>query len=105
VAARPGSDTIPELLGESSNGSGVNVYEAQGCENCSGTGYRGRAGIYELLMVEDEVRAAILKRSSADAIKAEATGCGMRTLREDGWLKVRDGMTTVAEVLRVTQED
>jgi general secretion pathway protein E len=103
--AAPDEETLPELVGESSNGDRRTVFDARGCENCSGTGYRGRAGIYELLMVRDEVRETILKRSSADAIKSEATRCGMRTLREDGWLKVRDGMTTVAEVLRVTQED
>jgi len=81
------------------------VYEAVGCEECSGTGYRGRSGIYELLLVNESIREQILKHASADAVKAKAIAGGMRTLRDDGWLKVRQGATTVAEVLRVTQEE
>jgi type II secretory ATPase GspE/PulE/Tfp pilus assembly ATPase PilB-like protein len=81
------------------------IYSASGCENCSGTGYRGRSGIYEMLLTSEAIREQILKRSSADAIKTVATSRGMRTLRDDGWLKVREGTTTVAEVLRVTQEE
>ncbi len=81
------------------------VYRAAGCEECSSTGYRGRSGIYELLLMNEGVREQILKHASADAIKATATARGMRTLRDDGWLKVREGTTTVAEVLRVTQEE
>jgi general secretion pathway protein E len=84
------------------NGS---VYRATGCEECSGTGYHGRNGIYELLLMNEGVREQILKHASADAIKATATARGMRTLRDDGWLKVREGSTTVSEVLRVTQEE
>jgi general secretion pathway protein E len=96
-------ESLPEIPGTIE--AGHVVYEARGCENCAGTGYRGRSGIYEILLLQDEVRELILKRASADAIKAEATRCGMRTLREDGWLKVSQGVTTMAEVLRVTQED
>jgi general secretion pathway protein E len=86
------------------DGDGV-IYSAGGCEICSGTGYRGRSGIYELLLTSEAIREQVLKRSSADAIKTVATSRGMRTLRDDGWLKVREGTTTVAEVLRVTQEE
>ena len=86
-------------------GTGDVIYRAGGCEECSGTGYRGRSGIYELLLMSDGIREQILKRGSADAIKTVATSRGMRTLRDDGWLKVREGTTTVAEVLRVTQEE
>jgi len=85
-------------------GSGE-VSEGGGCEECSRTGYRGRAGIYELLVMSDAVRQLILKRSSADAIRDAAVSEGMRTLREDGWRQVRSGLTTVAEVVRVTQEE
>jgi general secretion pathway protein E len=105
VPAEEGGEGLPELLGGKANGGAVTVYEARGCEECAGTGYLGRSGIYEVLIVQDEVRELILKRSSADALKSEAIRCGMRTLREDGWLKVRQGGTTVPEVLRVTQED
>jgi type II secretory ATPase GspE/PulE/Tfp pilus assembly ATPase PilB-like protein len=82
------------------------VYEAKGCDECAMTGYRGRNGIFELLMVNEGVRQLILKRSSADIIKNHAVSQdGMRTLREDGWRKVREGATSVAEVLRVTQDE
>jgi general secretion pathway protein E len=81
------------------------VYEAQGCEECTTTGYHGRSGIYELLSINEGVRGLILKRSSADVIRNLAVSQGMRTLREDGWVKVREGATTVSEVLRVTQEE
>ncbi len=81
------------------------AFEGAGCEECSRTGYRGRAGIYELLVMSDAVRQLILKRSSADVIRDAAVGEGMRTLRDDGWRQVRAGLTTVAEVVRVTQEE
>ncbi len=79
------------------------VWTGQGCEFCSGTGYRGRIGIFEVLPVGDEIRDLIMKRATAKEIKDRAVSLGMRTLREDGIRKVRDGVTTVDEVLRVTQ--
>jgi general secretion pathway protein E len=94
--------------GSATNGHGdipTAVYEARGCEDCSMTGYRGRRGIFELLPVNEGVRQLILKRSSSDLIKNCAVNQGMRTLREDGWRAVREGTTTVSEVLRVTQEE
>ncbi len=81
------------------------AYEAQGCEECAMTGYRGRSGIFELLLMNEGARQLILKHASAEAIKNFAVSQGMRTLREDGWRKVREGTTTVAEVLRVTQDE
>ncbi|HXG18684.1 MAG TPA: type II secretion system ATPase GspE [Methylomirabilota bacterium] len=88
------------------SGSPAAVYEAKGCDECAMTGYRGRSGIFELLMVNEGVRQLILKRSSADLIKNYAVSQqGMRTLREDGWRKVKEGTTSVAEVLRVTQDE
>ncbi len=85
--------------------NGAPIYRAAGCEECSGTGYRGRSGIYEFLLMNEAIRELILKHASADAIKNAAVEKGMRTLRDDGWLKVREGVTTVAEVLRVTQDE
>ena len=64
-----------------------------------------RQGIYELLLVSDPVKKLILERASADIIRDAGTKQGMRTLRDDGWKKVREGITTVAEVVRVTQEE
>jgi general secretion pathway protein E len=96
-------EAMREIAGP--NGGEVTVYEGGGCEDCAQTGYRGRSGIYELLPVNETIRQLILKRSSADMIKDAAVRQGMRTLRDDGWLKVRSGVTTVAEVVRVTQEE
>ncbi len=75
----------------------------QGCEACGGTGYRGRAGIFELLTVSESVKDLILSRADAGAVRAKAAAEGMRMLREDGWEKVRRGVTTIEEVLRVTR--
>lgn len=77
----------------------------RGCDECAQTGYRGRAGIYEFLPVSDAVKNLILERSSAGAIKDVGVKEGMRTLRDDGWRSVRIGTTTVAEVVRVTQDE
>jgi general secretion pathway protein E len=75
----------------------------RGCEACGGTGYRGRAGIFELLPVTEGVKDLILSRADAGAIRAKSVAEGMRLLREDGWKKVRQGITTIEEVLRVTR--
>ncbi len=89
------------------NGGELLAYRGRGCEACNYTGYRGRTGIYEFLIMDDEIRRLVLQKTSAQVIKQAAVGMGMgmRTLREDGWDKVRRGITTVAEVLRVTQEE
>lgn len=106
---RPVEMAVPSQRNGHANGGSdtpTAVYEATGCDECASTGYRGRNGIFELLMVNEGVRQLILKRSSADAIKNLAvTQNHMRTLREDGWRKVREGATSVAEVLRVTQDE
>ncbi len=79
--------------------------KAVGCDACRQTGYRGRIGIYELLIVDDDVRALVMQRSDAGSIKRAAVKGGMRSLRLDGALKCLEGATSVEEVLRVTQED
>ncbi len=81
------------------------VWEAVGCDACSGTGYYGRVGIFELLPVNSELTKIIVQRADAGSIRAAAMQQGMRLLREDGWDKVRQGVTTLAEVLRVTREE
>jgi len=75
-----------------------------GCEQCARTGYKGRTGIYELLRMDDDIRTAIISRSSAAAIRQIAIAKGMRTLREDAIDKVKMGQTTIEEVIRVTTE-
>jgi general secretion pathway protein E len=81
------------------------VWEAVGCNRCSGTGYLGRVGIFELLPVTSEICKVIVQRADAGMIRSLAVQQGMRLLREDGWDKVWHGITTVAEVLRVTREE
>lgn len=75
-----------------------------GCEQCGRTGYKGRIGIYELLRMDDDIRSAAIARNSAAAIKQIAVNKGMRTLREDALWKVKSGLTTIEEVVRVTTE-
>jgi len=82
-----------------------NVWDAVGCDRCSGTGYLGRVGIFELLPVTSEICKVIVQRADAGMIRSVAVQQGMRLLRDDGWDKVRQGVTTVAEVLRVTREE
>jgi general secretion pathway protein E len=89
---------VPEDLAE------MTVYEGKGCDACRGTGYQGRSGIFEFIAIDDDIRKEIINRGGADQITAVARGKGMRSLREDGWRRVREGATTVAEVLRVTME-
>ncbi|MDC0714851.1 type II secretion system ATPase GspE [Stigmatella sp. ncwal1] len=81
------------------------IYKATGCPNCNRTGYRGRTGIYEFLLVDDDVRQLVLKNVDASTIKKSAMSKGMLTLLDDGARKVALGETTIAEVLSITQED
>lgn len=81
------------------------IYEAVGCDECRGNGYKGRTGIFEILPVNDEVRPLIIAHASASDIKGQALQHGMRTLREDGWDKVLAGVTSIDEILRVTEDD
>jgi type II secretion system protein E len=74
-----------------------------GCEDCRQFGYQGRKGIYELLIVNEAIRPFVLNRAPATTIAQKAIEQGMRTLRTDGWTKVKNGETTIEEVLRVTQ--
>ena len=83
----------------------IKVYHGKGCKACSQTGFKGRCGIYELLVIDDSIRELILKKTTAQIICDQARKMGMRTLREDGWDKVVQGITTVEEILRVTLSD
>ncbi len=80
----------------------LEAYEPVGCTRCGSMGYRGRVGLYEVMVVNDEIRALVLQRASADQIAAAAVRDGMRRLREDGLDKVKAGQTSMAEVARVT---
>jgi type IV pilus assembly protein PilB len=80
---------------------GFKAFEPVGCVRCNHTGYRGRLGIYEVMPISDGLRKLILDKGSADDMRDYARGEGMRVLRDDGLEKIRDGVTSVAEVLRV----
>ncbi|MEG1932669.1 MAG: ATPase, T2SS/T4P/T4SS family, partial [Pygmaiobacter sp.] len=79
----------------------VTLYKAKGCLSCNNTGYKGRRGVYEFLQITDELRAMILARASNHEIAKKGVQNGMTTLRDDGLLKVKEGITSLEEVLRV----
>jgi general secretion pathway protein E len=81
------------------------LYRATACSNCNNTGYRGRTGIYEMMIVSDDIRQQVLRKVDSNTIKRSAIAQGMRTLLQDGATKVIRGITTSAELLSVTQED
>ncbi|MBI5124538.1 MAG: Flp pilus assembly complex ATPase component TadA, partial [Candidatus Omnitrophica bacterium] len=80
-------------------------YRGKGCPKCMSTGYKGRLAIYELMIPDEPIRNAIIAKASTDEIRKKACSAGMVTLKEDGIRKIKDGVTTVEEVLRVTEED
>lgn len=84
---------------------GEPLWRPEGCEHCRGTGYRGRMGIYELLVTNENIRELATARAASNVIKDAAVKSGMQTLRDDGWEKVFAGITTVDEVIRVTKAD
>jgi type II secretion system protein E len=81
------------------------LYRGRGCTHCQGTGYRGRIGIFEMMIVTDDVRSLIIENASARDLRRAAAKHGTRSLREDGFRHLRDGRTTVEEILRVTKDD
>jgi general secretion pathway protein E len=101
----PDPAILQEMGGGGEHPKGWQIIEVKGCEQCAHTGYWGRSGIFEFLEIDDDIRKLILEKKDSSLIKEMARKKGMRTLREDGWLKVKQGMTTVFEVLRVTQEE
>jgi general secretion pathway protein E len=84
--------------------NGKHIYRGKGCPACLHTGYKGRKGIFEFMLLDDAVKNVILKTSDANAIKRTAVERGMLTIRQDGAQKVIDGITTIEEVFRVTQQ-
>jgi len=101
----PSEEELREIGIDTEMANTKSLYRAIGCGNCLGTGYRGRTGIFELLAFDDDIRTLILKNYDASTIKKMATDKGMFSLRQDGATKVLKGVTTIEEVLRVTQED
>jgi len=82
----------------------ITFTKGEGCARCNNTGFKGRMGIYEVIEVDDEIRALISERKEAEAIEKKATEKGVVTMLQDGFIKAAQGATTIEEVLRVTQE-
>jgi len=103
----PSEDVLAELRMKPADVKGKKFYFGRGCEYCNKIGYKGRMGIIELLVIDDELRELIMQKASTSSIRQVARRKGMRTLRESGILAVFDGMTTVEEVLKetVTEEE
>jgi len=80
------------------------LYKGKGCKECNNTGYLGRIGIYESISISQEIAKMILERSTAEDIERQAKKEGMITMKQDGYLKALEGITTIEEVLRVAQE-
>jgi len=105
VAYVPSAEQLREIGIDRERGDAAIRRAGPGCTQCKQTGYHGRVGIHELLVVDDEIRALVMKNADAATIRRSATARGMPTLREDGAQKVLEGLTTIEEVIRVTQED
>jgi type IV pilus assembly protein PilB len=93
---------LPETIIEKYELKDIETYESVGCTRCSGSGYRGRIGLYEVMGVSEEIRAQILAHASVDEIAATAVSQGMHRLHDDGMEKVRSGQTSIAEIERMT---
>lgn len=101
---RPVQPTVSELAAvgfEYPEGVEATFFEAEGCTRCANTGFRGRVGLHEVMLMSDEISRLATERASTDQIRDVAIAQGMRTLRQDGWLKVANGLTSINEVLRV----
>jgi general secretion pathway protein E len=96
-------DEIGFSRGDPTNGPD-RFFEGTGCDRCGNTGFVGRVGIYELMPINDDIRKLTVGKADSNQIRKKAIENGMRPLRDDGWLKVRQGVSSIAEVLRVTQE-
>ncbi|MBL7071968.1 MAG: Flp pilus assembly complex ATPase component TadA [Candidatus Omnitrophica bacterium] len=103
---KPSKEVLRELgVEQIKDISKIKFYEGQGCDECKQTGYMGRTAIYEILFIDTDIRDLILARQPADKIKEKGIEKGMRTLRQDGWEKIKRGVTTPSEVLRVTEAE
>jgi len=99
------SDKVLEDVGMISYKDSVKFYHGKGCDKCMQTGYRGRIGIFELMVPSDEIRALTVAKASASDIRKAALKAGMKTMQQDGLEKVKAGKTTLEEVMRVTQQE
>jgi type II secretory ATPase GspE/PulE/Tfp pilus assembly ATPase PilB-like protein len=99
--ATPTTVSLKEQVGFPAN---VKVYRAVGCQECRGTGYHGRHAIFEWMDLNNEIRQLVLKNASSGEIREAAVRNGLRSLSDDGWRLIGQGVTTVEEVMRVTKD-
>jgi type IV pilus assembly protein PilB len=104
LSERIGAKFFEKVFGVPEPGKKIRLYRGKGCESCHHTGYEGRTGIFEVLVLDDTIRNAIVEQKDANIIEGLAIKNGMRTMFEEGLLKVSQGLTTIDEVLRVTKE-
>ncbi|MDD5258580.1 MAG: type II secretion system ATPase GspE [bacterium] len=104
IAYHPDQQILDEMEVNAANSQNLTIYRAaeDGCDHCNHMGYKRRTGIYELLMINDDIRRVILERGAVSTIREKGIALGMKTLRMDGWSKVLQGVTSLDEVLRVT---
>jgi len=98
----------PELLREIREDvhlfDGKTIYDAEGCDMCGKTGFKGRGAIFEVLQMTEAIQTLVIARRSSSEIKDKAIAEGMTTLRQDGWNRDNNGFTTIDEVVRVTED-
>ncbi len=104
---QPDDQQLREFFGNGTADLDANLLipKAVGCKDCRERGYKGRVGVFEILMMNEELREMTLQRTSMSQLRRTAIRGGMKTLREDGWNKIIDGHTTLDEIVRLTQED
>ena len=100
----PSSDVLRGLNVSEADAAQWPFYRAVGCDHCNHTGYRGRIALYEVMRVSDKLRRLIAQRAGEDALREAAIASGMTSLGEDGLAKVKSGVTTAEELLRVVTE-
>jgi len=107
IMYHPEAEEIRELFGNRAGkvDENLRIPKAVGCDECRDTGYQGQIGIFEVLMMNERIREMTLGNASASQLKRAAMSTGMKTLREDGWRKIIQGITTIEEIMRVTMED
>jgi type IV pilus assembly protein PilB len=102
VEYTPSEEQLMELELRPDDVVGKRFYYGKGCENCNSTGYKGRMGLYEIMMLDDEMKELIMNQASTQTLRIEAKKRGLRTLREGGLLAIYDGVSTIEEVVRET---
>ncbi len=98
----PSDDQFFEIGLKREEVEGRKFYFGKGCDACNNTGYRGRAGIFEIMTLDDDMRDQIIQHASTQVLRAEARARGMRTLRQSGLLAIYDGVTSIEEVVKET---